>query len=108
PLVAPSLMCDSRTDRLRPRSATVKLGRAFLEEGRRAFLLVLRSGAQSEVGSFEGETFGLARFHSLVDGVERISDGQRRVTDDLFQDRFRTGDQIGGRDDFVDQSDTVG
>ena len=80
------------------RSATVKLCRALLEEGRRAFLLVLRSGAQPEVGGFEGETFALARLHSLVDGVERISDGERRVGDDLIQDRFRTRDQVSGRE----------
>ena len=61
----------------------MKLRRALLEESRRAFLLVLRSGAQPEIGGFEGETFGLARLHSLVDGVERISDGERRVADDL-------------------------
>ena len=106
PLVGSLVDVRLRADRpgQRPRNCAAR----FCEESRGAFLLVLRSGAQSEIGGFEGETFALARLHSLVDGVERISDGERRVGDDLIQDCFRTRDQIDGWDDLVDEPDAVG
>src|SRR5262249_36746916 len=39
------------------------------------------------------------------DRIERMFDGDRRVGGDLLEDRFRTRDQVGGWDDFVDESD---
>src|SRR5262245_65800927 len=89
-------------------SPSVELGCALLEEGRRALLLVLRPGAQAEVGGFQREALALARVHPLVDRLERMLDGDRRVGGDLLEDRFRTRYQVHGRDDFVDEPDAEG
>src|ERR1700751_2790712 len=57
--------------RLRPNSASVKLRRAFLEEGRCAFLLVFRCRADAKIGRFERKPLGLAGVHSLVGRFQR-------------------------------------
>src|SRR5262249_40434888 len=98
--VLPNVSADS--------SPSVELGCAFFEEGRRALLLVFRSGAQAEVGGLQREALALARVHPFVDRLERMLDGDRRVGDDLLEDRFRTRDQVRGRDDFVDEPDAPG
>src|SRR5215467_4502311 len=89
-------------------SPPVEVGCALFEEGRRAFLLILRPGAQPEIGGFQRKALALARVHSFVDRLERMLDGDRRVRGDLFEDRFRTRDQVRGRDDFVDEPDAPG
>ena len=83
-------------------------GARFLEEGGRAFLLVLGCGAEAEIGSFEQQAFALARLHPLVRRLERELDGDRSVGGDLLQDCLGARDQIGGRNDLVDQPDAIG
>src|SRR3984893_11223023 len=89
-------------------SAPLKPGRALCQEGGRALLLVRGCGAKSEVGSLEQQPFALARLHSLVSGLERKLDGDRRVGGDLFEDCLGTRDQISGRNDLVDEPDAIG
>src|SRR3984893_11556055 len=89
-------------------SPSAELGGAFLEEGGRAFPLVLGGGAEAEVGSFEQQAFALARVHSLVRCLERELDGDRSVRSDFPQNGLGARDQIGGRNDFVDQPDAIG
>src|SRR5262249_47320565 len=89
-------------------SASVKLRCALLEESGRPLLLVLRPGAQPEIGGLQRKALALARVHSPVDRLERMLDSDRRVGGDLVEDRFRTRDQLGGRNDFVDEPDTPG
>src|SRR5438552_16888502 len=55
-------------------SSPAELGRALLEEGDRALLLVLGGGAQAEVGGFQQQALALARLHSLVRRLERELD----------------------------------
>src|SRR3984893_10870306 len=89
-------------------SPSAELGGAFLEEGGRAFPLVLGGGAEAEVGSFEQQALALARVHSLVRCLERELDGDRSVRSDFPQNGLGARDQIGGRNDFVDQPDAIG
>src|SRR5215813_12895909 len=89
-------------------SASYELRGAFHEEGGRAFFLVFRCGAQPEVGGFQRKALALARIQSLVHGVERQLDGDRSVRGDHLQDGFRTRDQIGCRNDLVDEPDAMG
>src|SRR6202030_3069432 len=89
-------------------SPSAELGGAFLEEGSRAFLLVLGGGAEAEVGSFEQQAFALARVHSLVRCLERELDGDRGVRSDFPQNGLGARDQISRRNDFVDQPDAIG
>src|SRR6266478_2370957 len=77
-------------------SSPLELWRAFLQEGPRAFLLVFGAGAQPEEGSFECHAFGLARLHALVHRLERELDRERRVGEDLFQDRFGACEKLCG------------
>src|SRR5262245_36260596 len=79
--IGPLLSC-------RVASPPQELGGALLEEGRRAFLLVLRPGAQAEVGGFQREALALARVQSLVHRLERKLDSDRRVRGDHLQDGF--------------------
>src|SRR5258705_1701508 len=74
-------------------SSPAELGRALLEEGGRALLLVLGGGAEAEVGSLEQQAFALARVHSLVRCLKRELDGDRCVGSDLLQDRLGARDQ---------------
>src|ERR1700738_3647780 len=64
---------------------TLKLRRAFLEEGGGAFLLVFGGGANAEVCSFQGKAFALAGLHPLVRGFQRELHSDRRVARDLIQ-----------------------
>src|SRR5215469_254187 len=89
-------------------SPSVEPGCAPFEEGRRALLLVLGRGAQPEIGGFQREALALARINSLVDRVERISDGHRRIGGDLLEDRFRTRDEVRSGNDLVDEPDAEG
>src|SRR6516164_5279247 len=73
----------------RAASPPQELGGALLEEGRRAFLLVLRPGAQAEVGGLQREALALACVQSLVHRLERKLDSDRRVRGDHLQDGFR-------------------
>src|SRR5260370_35667981 len=73
-----------------------KLRRSLFKEGRSPFLLVLGAGAQSEERSFQRQALIQAGFQSFVDRLKRMSDGDRRVREDLFQNRFGAADQIGG------------
>src|SRR5438552_3734881 len=85
-----------------------KLRRSLFKEGRSPFLLVLGSGAQPEERSFQCQALVQAGFQSFGHGFERIPDGDRSVGKDLFQNRFGAADQIGGGNDFVDQTDAPG
>src|ERR1700757_3928671 len=71
---------------LRLKSPSVKLRRAFLEEGGGPFLLVFGGGANAEVGSFQGKAFTLTGLQPLVRGLQREFHGDRRVGRDLLQD----------------------
>src|SRR5712671_5824246 len=51
-------------------SAPLELWGALLEEGLRAFLLVVRAGAQTEQRGFEGQALGLTRFEAFVHRLE--------------------------------------
>src|SRR5215831_16395568 len=88
-------------------SPPTKLRHALFQESRRTFILVFRRSAQAEIGGFQREAFALARVHPFVDRLERMLDGDRRVGGDLFEDRFRARDQVGSRDDFVDEPNAV-
>src|SRR5215831_3874586 len=85
-----------------------ELGGALFEEGRRAFLLVLRPGAQAEVGGFQHKALALARVQSLVHRLDRLFDSDRSVRSDHLQDRFRTWYEIGRWNDLVDKPDAIG
>src|SRR5215475_14086087 len=85
-----------------------ELGGALFEEGGRAFLLVLRPGAQAEVGGLEDEALALTCIHSLVHRFERLLDSDRSVRSDHLQDGFRTRNEIGRRNDLVDEPDAKG
>src|SRR5258707_7232670 len=85
-----------------------KLRRSLFKEGRSPFLLVLGSGAQPEERSLQRQAIVQAGFQSFGHGFERIPDGDRSVGKDLFQNRFGAADQIGGGNDFVDQTDAPG
>src|SRR6266849_8113896 len=51
-------------------SAPLVLWGALLVEGLRAFLLVVRAGAQTEQRGFEGQALGLTRFEAFVHRLE--------------------------------------
>src|SRR5258707_103792 len=89
-------------------SSTLKLGRALFEEGGRALLLVLGRRAEAKVGSLQQQALALARLQPLVRRLKRELDGDGSVRSDLLQDGFGARDQIGGRDDFVDEPDAIG
>src|SRR5690242_10169147 len=76
-------------------STAMEPRRALFQEGRRAFLLVFRCRAQSEIGGLKQQAFALARLHALVDRVERELDGDRGVGRDLCQDGLGARDEIG-------------
>src|SRR6266567_7825689 len=88
-------------------SPPAELGRALLEEGGRALLLVLGGSAEAEIGSFEQQAFALARVQSVVRCLEREFDGDRSVRSDLLQNGLGARDQISRWNDFVDQPDTI-
>jgi hypothetical protein len=88
-------------------SHRLELGRALFEEGGRALLLVVRGGAQAEIGGFECEALALAGVHSLIDRFERQPHRDRRVGHDLLQDLLGARDEIRRRHDFVDEPDAV-
>src|SRR5258705_9521713 len=89
-------------------SASVKLRRAFFEEGGGAFLLVFRCRADAEIGRFERKPLGLAGVHPLVGRFQRELYGDRRVGGDLLQDCLGARDQIGRGNNFVDEADAIG
>src|SRR5215469_5564023 len=66
----------------RQASPPQELRGALFEEGGRALFLVLRPGAQAEVGGFEDEALALAGIHSLVNRLERLLDSDRSVRSD--------------------------
>src|ERR1700724_2112703 len=77
-------------------SASVKLRRAFLEEGGSAFLLVFGCGADAEIGRFERKPLGLAGVEPLIRGFERELYGDRRIGHDLLQNRLTRKASSGG------------
>src|ERR1700722_10108599 len=83
-------------------SSPMKLGRALLQEGGRALLLVLGGSAKPEVGSFEQQAFGLAGLRPLVRRLERELDGDGTVGGDFSQDGFSPRDKVSRRHDLVD------
>src|SRR6266516_223006 len=85
-----------------------KLRRSLFKESRSPFLLVLGSGAQPEERSLQRQALVQAGFQSFGHGFARIPDGDRGVGKDLVQNRFGAADQIGGGNDFVDQTDEPG
>src|SRR5216683_8315383 len=89
-------------------SASVKLRRAFFEEGGGAFLLVFRCRADAEIGRFERKPFGLAGVHPLVSRFQRELYGDRRIGRDLLQNRLGTVNQAACRNDFVDEANAIG
>src|ERR1700741_3722841 len=89
-------------------SAALELGCTLLEEGGGTLALVFGPGEQAEIGGLEDEAFIQAGFHSLVGRFESEADGDRAVGSDFAQDRFSAGNQVSGRDDFVDQADAIG
>src|SRR5947199_882703 len=89
-------------------SSPAELGRALFQEGGRALLLVLGRGAEAEVGRFEQQAFALARLQPLVRRLERELDGDRGVRADLLQDGLSARDQLGGRNDLVNEPDAIG
>src|SRR5882724_3823517 len=85
-----------------------KLRSALFKKGRCPLLLVFGAGAQSEERSLQRQALIQAGFQSFVDRLKRMPDGDRRVGEDLFQNRFGAADQVGGGYDFIDQSDSPG
>src|SRR5271168_5379612 len=88
-------------------SFTLKLGCTFLEEGRGTLLLVFGGSTNAKVGRFQSETFALGGFQPFVDRLQRELQGDRRVGEDLFQDRLGSRHEIGRRDNFIDEADAV-
>ena len=62
---------------------SLKLGRAFLEERRRTFFLVVGRGADCEKRGFNQQAFGYARLQSFVDRFKRELHAKRSVGNDL-------------------------
>src|SRR5258705_10486877 len=89
-------------------SASVKLRRAFLEEGGGAFLLVFGGGANAEVGRFKRKPLGLAGVHPLVGRFQRELYGDRRFGGVLLQDLLVASVEFGRAYNFVDWSDAIG
>src|SRR5258707_7204973 len=89
-------------------SASVKLRRAFLEEGGGAFLLVFGCGANAEIGGLQGKAFALAGLQPLVRGLQRELHSDRRVGHDLLQNRLGAVNQAGCRNDFIDEANAIG
>src|SRR6476659_4441825 len=88
-------------------STSMEPRRALFQEGRRAFVLVFRCRAQSEIGGLKQEAFALARLDALIDRVEREFDGDRGVGRDLSQDGLSPGGEIGRCNDLVDEADAI-
>src|SRR5262249_44995021 len=89
------------------RLAALESRGALFEKRRRAFLLVVRRGAEAEVGRLEPLALVQARFQPSVHSLERVPDANRRVREDLREDRFGAGDQSGGWHDLVDEADAI-
>src|SRR5262249_45445793 len=101
---APHLSSQAREDASPP----LELWRALLQKRLRAFLLVFRSGTESEERGFQRQAFSQASLHPSVHRIERVLHRDRGVRKDLLEDRFGARDQIGSRNDFVDESDAIG
>src|SRR5438552_1066592 len=66
------------------------------------------ASAEAEVGCFEQKALALARLQPFVHCFKRELDSDRSVGSDLVQDRFGACDEIGRRNDLVDQPDAMG
>src|ERR1700676_1040322 len=89
-------------------SPPVELRRSLFEESGRAFLLVLGSGAEAEVGRLEQNPLPLAGLQPLVHSFKRELDSHWGVGGNLVQDRFGACDEIGRRNDLIDKPDAIG
>src|SRR5258708_7876189 len=89
-------------------SARMELCGTLLQKGLRPLFLVFGSCAESEQRSFQRLAFGLARLQSLVHRLERVLHRERSVGENLLQDRFGARDQLGRRNDVVDEADPIG
>src|SRR5882724_5010256 len=67
---------------------TLELRLTLLEKGRSSFLLVFRSGAKAEVGSFQRQTLGHRRFHAVIDRLKRELHRQGSGGKDFIQNRL--------------------
>src|SRR4029077_20578441 len=80
---------------------SLKLRRAFLEERRRTFFLVVGRGAYGEKRGFDEQAFGHARLQSFVDRLQHVLHADGSVRNDLLQHVFSTLDDLCGRHQFV-------
>src|SRR5579864_3069164 len=88
-------------------SLAVELRRALFEEGGRALFLVLRRGAEPEIGSFEQQPFVLTRLHPFVRRFEGVFHRDGSIGGDVLQDLLSARDQIPMRYDLVDEPDAI-
>src|SRR3954467_3275280 len=77
-------------------SASVKLRRSFCEKGRGPFGFVARPGAQAEQRCLEGKPLRQVRLQPAVHRLERELHGDRRIGENLLQDRFGSDEEISG------------
>src|SRR6266581_5920577 len=94
--------------RTRPALASLELRSTLREKGRCSFLLVFGPGANREQRSFQEEAFLKARIQSLIYGLDRVLHADGCVGNDLVEESFNPRDQVGARDDFVHQTDSIG
>src|ERR1700693_494427 len=104
-----SLRVASNFNTVRPKNAllSLKLWRAFLEERRRTFFLVVGRGADCKERGFDEQAFGHARLQSLVDRLKRVLHANGSVRNDLPQHSFGTLDHLRVRHHFVDQAKAI-
>src|SRR6266478_1289860 len=94
--------------RSRPALASLELWSALRKEGRCSFLLVFGPGANREQRSFQEEAPREARVQSFVYRLDGVLHADGCVGNDLVEESFNPRDQVGARDDFVHQTDSIG
>ena len=87
---------------------SLKLRRAFLEESRCTFSLVVGRGTDCEKRGFDEQAFGHARLQSFIDRFKRVLHAKGSVRDDLLQHSFGTLDDLRVRHQFIYQTNAVG
>ncbi len=88
--------------------ASLELWSTLRKEGRCSFFLVFGPGANREQRSFQEEALLKARIQSLIYGLDRVLHADGCVGNDLVEESFNPRDQVGARNDFVHQTDSIG
>src|SRR5262249_25540996 len=86
-------------------SLPAELRCALFQKGGRALVFVFGCGAEGEISGLKKQAFALAGFQPLVHRFKRKLDGDWRVGCKLVQDCLGAGDQLGRRNDFIDEAD---